>query len=570
MNLVGLELLARFPERVEDSSTSPTGQLADEGDFLAQFLGMLFAETESDSPSAETAQLALTPEQLATQADSEVQEVLREVPWEEEGFLNFPAEFEAVPDEEEPAGSFEGDSVTADESTWVVPVTPRQPEASVPQNESSFLEPATSREMGPKREDKTDSTSGQESSLWLEEKLPSVSLTSESAGTESATTSLQGVESGGFLGATATESQFSAHRQAGEGQVVSRPELNRAASEGSISEARVQKKIIDFSTSYAELSHPKTSELLNPPLAHHRPHPVSSTLVPEQESDGPESGPKLPGVHKSELDVAKAPVEINFGSGTVGREKTPRNHPIVGGKTVEEPSARRPEITRHSGRVDDARTAHHRPEPLASVHPDADRSTVKFTRATILKTDHSSEGVTLERTGADSYLKTERAALSEPLPLTRGFTHAQSLQYFDHILDQIVKQISLQQKGETFQLGVRLKPEFLGELRIETILEADKTVRAVIHAEDPSVKALLENKVATLVQRFDDAGIHVNKVEIQTFLADAGTGNDGSKGRQEFGQAATGKSQLTPHSERSEQESSSDRKVDDGHIHLFI
>jgi hypothetical protein len=85
------------------------------------------------------------------------------------------------------------------------------------------------------------------------------------------------------------------------------------------------------------------------------------------------------------------------------------------------------------------------------------------------------------------------------------------------------------------------------------------------------VKALLEGKVAALVQRFDDAGIHVDKVEVQTLLTDVGSGNDTSKDRQGWGQQANGKGTQSAQPEIKEQTGEdTESEIDDGHIHLFI
>jgi len=159
--------------------------------------------------------------------------------------------------------------------------------------------------------------------------------------------------------------------------------------------------------------------------------------------------------------------------------------------------------------------------------------------------------------------------LQEPL-LARELIQGQNTHSFDRIVDQIVKQVSLQQKGEIFQLGVRLKPEFLGEIRIETIMEADKTMRAVIRAEDHSVRALLEGKVGALVQRFEDAGIHVQKVEVQTLAPDGGSGHDSSTGRQGSGQPKNTSASTSSHAELSKESGEDAKDMDDGHIHLFI
>ena len=159
--------------------------------------------------------------------------------------------------------------------------------------------------------------------------------------------------------------------------------------------------------------------------------------------------------------------------------------------------------------------------------------------------------------------------MNEP-QVARELLHGQNVQNFDRIVDQIVKHVSLQQKGDVFQLGVRLKPEFLGELRRETVMDGDRTMRAVIHAEDPSVRTLLEGRVATLIQRFDDLGIHVDKVEIQSLSTDGGSGNDSSKGRQGLGHSGNQNSPETARPEPGKTLDRNDSEIEDGHIHLFI
>jgi flagellar hook-length control protein FliK len=182
-----------------------------------------------------------------------------------------------------------------------------------------------------------------------------------------------------------------------------------------------------------------------------------------------------------------------------------------------------------------------------------------------------SETLTAARPGTGLLVEGGKLSLHDPVA-AKELIQTQSTQEFDRMLDQIVKQVSLNRKGETFQLGVRLKPEFLGELRIETILEADKTMRAVIRVEDPSVRALMEGKVTVLVQRFDEAGIHVDKVEIQSLPPDSGSSHDTSKDRQGWGQQAnSGKGSPLGQSELDGQiEDENEEDFDDGHIHLFI
>jgi hypothetical protein len=338
----------------------------------------------------------------------------------------------------------------------------------------------------------------------------------------------------------------------------------------SFPEPRVQAKTVDPSIVATELGNARTGEVLSSSFGQDRLPVVSPSSVLEREGPSQDGSAVRLEVRRAVADVVKSPVETYLGTAPDRQQSEARNHPGAGNETHEEQLLRRLAGSRHSGQIEHTRTVHPEPDPVARIQVNPDKSIHGFGKAANSEVDQFPEVLMSARPGADLLPGNEKVTLHEPL-IAKELVQGQSVQDFDRIVDQIVKRMSLQQKGETFQLGVRLKPEFMGELRIETIMEADKTIRAVIHAEDPSVKALLEGKVASLIQRFDEVGIHVDKVEIHTLLTDAGSGNDSSKERQGLGQSANGKGSQVAHSGlREEVGDASEKEIDDGHIHLFI
>jgi len=227
-------------------------------------------------------------------------------------------------------------------------------------------------------------------------------------------------------------------------------------------------------------------------------------------------------------------------------------------------------VSRNSGQVEENKAVAREAEPVVRFQVEPERSITGTSKPANPEAAQPSETPTTVRLDAGVLQGSQRLTVHEP-QLAKEMVNLHRAEDFDRIADQIVKRMSLSQKGETFQLGVRLKPEFLGEVRIETIMNADRSIRAVIHAEDSSVKALLEGKVSALVQRFDEAGIHVDRVEVQTLPADVGFGNDASKERQGLGHSDNGKSSQRAASETGDgPEEDSEEEIDDGHIHLFI
>jgi flagellar hook-length control protein FliK len=215
-------------------------------------------------------------------------------------------------------------------------------------------------------------------------------------------------------------------------------------------------------------------------------------------------------------------------------------------------------------------------DPSARIQTDSQKVVQEIAKTIGLEKEQFSEALMAPRPETTSNPGVaERVAFPES-SVVRELVPGTNTENFDKIIDQIVKRITLRQNGATFQLGIRLKPEFLGELRIETIMDPDQTIRAVIRAEDSSIKVLLESKIDVLLHKFDEVGIRVDTVEIETLSKDSGSGTDSNNGRSDqsssHGQnrkaANRTESEVVGQDQESGEENVDDH--DDGHIHLFI
>ena len=95
-------------------------------------------------------------------------------------------------------------------------------------------------------------------------------------------------------------------------------------------------------------------------------------------------------------------------------------------------------------------------------------------------------------------------------------------QYAKPAVNQIVQGARLMQREGGASFEIRLKPEFLGDLRIDTVLRPDQSLAATISVQQPSVKTLLEAHLATLLEQFDQAGLKFGSVTLRDMGADAG------------------------------------------------
>lgn len=139
-------------------------------------------------------------------------------------------------------------------------------------------------------------------------------------------------------------------------------------------------------------------------------------------------------------------------------------------------------------------------------------------------------------------------------------------------LDQVIQSARLMKQDGRPSLEIHLKPDFLGKIRIDTVLNGNQSLDAVISVEQPKVRLFLENNMSQLLDRFDQAGIKLGHISFQ----DA-TGNPGSDSQQQQSDASNrGKTtsyQGPNHGPGDDREgyakASTASRFDDGRMHYF-
>jgi len=583
MNPVGIEFLTTVTEKAESSSTSPVGQGANEGEFLSQFLGMLFADPMVDAES--TGQFSSTPEE-----DQESLSLFADMDEGSTGVLGG-----------SDSGEFENDTKTlpkvealSEESVWVAPAE----DDEVANDNPSKASPSTTRlEVVPSQERLTKGDS-----ISFQKENESTPLSSRETDRNNQAHVIEADEKTVAVRNAPVESvEVSEARDASENR---ESQLRAAVTErsrpgGFVSEVKTTDRTSDPVRTGFELGNPRSRQQVaapvdqtpspsvlseqerlrvgapgldtSPPAArvHGRLPITPPAWVPEREGLVQEARDVPSEARKTEVDFAKAPTAA-ADLGAQMQQNESRNQPETDRQTRDEQLLRRLVVSRTSGQVEENRAAARETEPAGRFQVEPERSVNGTSRPANSEAAQPLETSTAARPDTGVLQGNQGLTLHAPQP-AREMVSLHRTEDFDRIADQIVRRMSLSQKGETFQLGVRLKPEFLGEVRIETIMEADRSIRAVIHVEDSSVKALLEGKVSALVQRFDEAGIHVDKVEVQTLPTDVGSGNDTSRQRKGLGYSENDNSAHRVASELGDGlEADSAEEIDDGHIHLFI
>ncbi|RJP73383.1 MAG: flagellar hook-length control protein FliK [Candidatus Abyssobacteria bacterium SURF_17] len=91
----------------------------------------------------------------------------------------------------------------------------------------------------------------------------------------------------------------------------------------------------------------------------------------------------------------------------------------------------------------------------------------------------------------------------------------------EHVFDTIVQSVRLAQSGETTEMQVRLKPEFLGRLSIRVSAD-EHGLRIEIKADNAAVRQVMQDNMADLQQRLNEKGIAFHQLSI---LTDTGSGS---------------------------------------------
>jgi flagellar hook-length control protein FliK len=99
------------------------------------------------------------------------------------------------------------------------------------------------------------------------------------------------------------------------------------------------------------------------------------------------------------------------------------------------------------------------------------------------------------------------------------------------IMDQIVKKTDLMVKLNNSEMKIHLKPEFLGKMLINVVVE-DGVVTARFITENQNVKQVLEANMNSLRQSLESNGMRVDKTEVSVQLYNDGNFNNSGGGQQ--------------------------------------
>ena len=100
----------------------------------------------------------------------------------------------------------------------------------------------------------------------------------------------------------------------------------------------------------------------------------------------------------------------------------------------------------------------------------------------------------------------------------------------DQVFSQVVQNARLlSSQGET-RFEIRLKPEFLGKIQIQTLISADQKMTTRFLVEDPEVRALLESRLPMLAERLGESGLRIATLEVQPMNSQGGGDSSRSAG----------------------------------------
>jgi flagellar hook-length control protein FliK len=117
----------------------------------------------------------------------------------------------------------------------------------------------------------------------------------------------------------------------------------------------------------------------------------------------------------------------------------------------------------------------------------------------------------------------------------------------EELMEQIVKKVELVSKQANSEMRIQLKPEFLGKMVIQIIVE-DGVITARFTTESQQVKQVLEANMNTLKQNLEANGLRVEKTEVNVQLDNGGNFNNNSEGnRQQLWQQMTSQGRTPTH-----------------------
>jgi flagellar hook-length control protein FliK len=228
--------------------------------------------------------------------------------------------------------------------------------------------------------------------------------------------------------------------------------------------------------------------------------------------------------------IARAPVQERAAEppvSTRAHEQQAKDEPAQPAPSSREEDTQAVVNMDHSRTAEGAANSLHRPSAPAGQRTDGSEVSPK----TALQVPHTQSaperadgGARVRESGVGAYLASRADGL--PPDLSR------------RVMDQVVRQLSLQVEGTSSEMRLRLDPPTLGEVTLTVRME-DGRMQAQIDVAHASVKTALEAQMPQLRQSLAGTGIEVQRIEVftagQAMSQEAGNGRGDRSHRREPG-----------------------------------
>jgi hypothetical protein len=139
----------------------------------------------------------------------------------------------------------------------------------------------------------------------------------------------------------------------------------------------------------------------------------------------------------------------------------------------------------------------------------------------------------------------------------------------EELFSRMVERSHLARSGREFEFVVRLKPEFLGNLKIRATLDANQKIHAVISAEDAGVRMGLEERISGVLDRLQAQGLDVETMDIEEFSQERDMAGDERNAASRGEASRDGKRADSGPSSSGSEEEDKGPPYEDGHIHFY-
>jgi flagellar hook-length control protein FliK len=141
---------------------------------------------------------------------------------------------------------------------------------------------------------------------------------------------------------------------------------------------------------------------------------------------------------------------------------------------------------------------------MKDAGPSASGNTTNTTSGVLADHHQTVIGKSLDATGASTAVSSKHESAD---------VSAAPKEMETDVIRQIVQRMSLRSDGRQSQMQIKLKPEFLGNLKMDVITE-NRMVMVRMTAENHSVKEMIEQNIGMLKTELQQQGLQVQKVDV--------------------------------------------------------